>query len=224
MLKAKKRLKKKELKQDKFVMATIEAKAFVEENASKILYAVLGILVIAILAYFYVQSKATAEQTALALLSRAEIELQNNQNENAISIYQEIIDQYDGTNAAGIATYTLAKLYREDNDPVMAKTYFKKYIDDYSGKNILMQAALAGYADCLFAEKNYEDAAKYYERAASIEPEFPMAAEYLYSAAHAYKEAGNTSKAKALAQKVIDENKNPALKNNAEILLKSLSS
>jgi len=224
MLKAKRKLKKKELKQDKFVMATIEAKAFVEENISKILYAVLGVLVIAILAYFYVQSKASAEQTAISLLSRAESELQNNQKENAISIYQEIIDQYDGTNAAGKATYTLAKIYREDNDPVMAKTYFKKYIDDYDGKNIMMQAASAGYADCLFAEKNYDEAAKYYERAANIEPEFPMAMEYLYSAAQAYKEAGNTGKAKALAQKIIDENKNAVIKNNAEILLKSLNS
>lgn len=222
MLKAKKKLSKKELKQDQFVLATLQAKSFVETHSRTITYALVGVLALLVLGYFYFQSKANAETAASTLLTKAQLELQTGQRENAVNIYQEIIDQYDGTDAAAQANFHLGRMYWEDNNLTLAKQYFQAYLDEASDDNILTQAALAGLADCYFAEKNFSEAAKLYERAARIEPDFPQADAYLYSAAQAYREAGNTAKARALAQKLIDESDDPQIKNRAEILRNSL--
>ncbi len=223
MLKAKRKFTKKELKQDKFILATVQAKTFVEENSAKIMYGILGVLAIILLIWFYIDSKESASQNAQALLSKAQSEFNLGQKEVAITTFSEIIDQYDGTSSAEKAVFFMARINLEDGDIEQAKTYYKMYIDDYAGDNIMAQGAYAGYADCLANEKNYQEAAEHYEKAAGINPDFPQADTYLYSAAHAYKEAGDADKAKRLAQRIIDNSENQNVKNQAEILLETLS-
>ncbi|MCB9067721.1 MAG: tetratricopeptide repeat protein [Calditrichia bacterium] len=224
MLKAKKKFSKKELKEDQFIMATIQAKSFVEKNATKIAGGVVAVIAILVLGYFWTQSKKNAEETATTMLTQAQFELQNNQRDVAIATYTSIMDEYSGTNGAALATFQLAKLYWSDNNLELAKSYFKSFLDDYGDNTILLQAGHAGYADCMLAEKNYDEAASHYEKAAGISPDFPQAIAYLYSAAQAYKEAGNTGKARSLAERVVAQSEdNQQIKNRAEVLLKSLA-
>lgn len=223
MLKAKKKFSKKELKQDKFILTTIKAKEFIENNSRQLTYTAIGVLALIILVYFYYQSKSSAERDASIRLSAAQEQINSGQRENGIAMYREILEQYDGTAAAGYAAFYLGRIFWEDGDYAQAKTYYRQFIDDYAGDNIMSQAALAGYADCLSYEKNYREAANFYEKAARTAPDFPLAVAYLYSAAEAYREAGNIGKAKNLAQKVIDDYENPAFANQAELLLESLT-
>lgn len=223
MLKAKKKYTKKELKQDQFILATMKAKSFVEENARQITYIAVGIVVVILIAIFYMNLKKSADQDAALLLSTAQEQIRNGEKDNGIASYKEIVEQYDGTAAAGHAAFFLAKFYWEEEDLTQAKTYFKFFIDNHAGKDIMTQAAYAGYADCFFREKDYAEAAKNYEKAANADPNFPLAADYLFSAAQAYKDAGDFKKATSLSQKVIDGSNNPTLKSRAEVLLKSLS-
>jgi tetratricopeptide (TPR) repeat protein len=223
MLKAKKGFTKKELKQDEFITFVVKTKMFLEENANKILMGVLTVLAIVLLGYFWHQSKENAEITAASLVTQAQYDLQNNQKDRAIATLTQVMDEYEGTNSAAIAALQLAKLYWSENNLASAKTFFQKFIDEYEQENFLLQAGYAGLADCYFAEKNYTEAAKYYEKAAKIDRNFPLSANYLYSAAAAYKEAGNTQKAKTLAKQVIDMSKNNMqLKSRAEILYNSI--
>ncbi len=222
MLKAKKKYTKRELKQDQFVLATMKAKSFFEDHYRQIVYGVLGVVAVAALVWFYLNSQKSAQKEALSLLSTGQEQIRNGDKENGMATFAEIAERYNGTPAAGEAAFFLAKFYWEDNDFTQAKKYFKVVIDDYAGKNIMAQAAYAGYADCLMGEKEYAEAAKNYEKAAIIDPMFPMAADYFYSAAQAYREAGNPQKAKELSDKVIKDYNNPTLKNRAEVLLQSL--
>ncbi|MCK6621766.1 MAG: tetratricopeptide repeat protein [Calditrichaceae bacterium] len=222
MLKAKKKYTKRELKQDQFVLATMKAKSFLEDHSRQLVYGVLGVIAAAALVWFYLNSQKSAQKEALSLLSTGQEQIRNGDKENGMATFTEIVERYNGTHAAGEAAFFLAKFYWEDNDFTQAKKYFKAVTDGYAGKNIMTQAAYAGYADCLMGEKNYAEAAKNYEKAATIDPMFPMAADYFYSAAQAYREAGNLQKAKELSDKVIKDYNNPALKNRAEVLLQSL--
>ena len=223
MLKAKKGFTKKELKQDEFITFVVKAKMFLEENANKILAGVVALLAVVLLGYFWQQSKENAEMTAASMITQAQYDLQNNQKDRAIATLTQVMDEYEGTNSAAIAALQLAKLYWADNNLASAKTFFQKFVDEYDQNNFLLQAGYAGLADCYFAEKNYAEAAKYYEKAAKIDKQFPLSANYLYSAAAAYKEAGNTEKAKSLAKQVIEMSKdNMQLKNRAEILYNSI--
>ena len=222
MLKAKKGFKratKQELKHDSFIEFTYEAKDWIEKNAQMLLLAVAAVVAVIAIGYFYSSSKAAAAQEAAVLLSRAQQEMRMGQKESALALYNEVTDKYAGTDASGKAAFFLGKMFWEDNDITQAKSYFKRYIDDHSEKNILTQAALAGYADCLANEKVYGEAAKYYERAAKTQPDFPQAVAYLFSAAQSYYDAGEMGKAKTLAQEIIDNYKDPVFINRAEMLL-----
>ncbi|RMF56457.1 MAG: tetratricopeptide repeat protein [Calditrichaeota bacterium] len=222
MLKAKKKLSKKELKQDQFLLLTAEIKEYVEQHSKQITAGLVALLIIVVAVVMYRNSKQQAELDAAARLSDAQVQFQNGQKDNGIAILTEIVDQYEGTSAAAQSTFLLAKLYWQDEDIDNARIYFKRFIDEYGGDDFLTQAALAGYADCLVYEKNYAEAAKYYEKAAKINPDFPQSVDFLFSAAMAYKDAGDTLKARELAQRVINEFNNPNLKNRAELLLASL--
>lgn len=214
MLKAKRKFSKKELKQDQFVIKTLEAKDYIEDNARTLAMAALGVIVVIFLIYMYMNSRSGAEVEAAAMLSRAQVE-----SSDPVTLYNQIISEYGGTDAAGKATFLLAKFYFEQGDKIQAKQYFKDYLDDYDAKNVMTQAAMAGYGDCLFAEGNNEEAARYYERAANLEPDFPQAVAYLYSAAASYEKAGDMEKARDLAQRILDDFEDQNFKGRAEVLL-----
>ena len=223
MLKAKKKYTKKELKEDKFVIATMEAKNFIEDNLNQILTGLLALVVLIGGAFLWSSSSEESARQAVSALSQAQAQVTSGEMEVGKQALNDVVSNYGGTSAAGQATFMLANLYRNEGDNELAKTYFKKYVDDYSDENFLTQGAMAGYADCLMADGDYGQAASYYERAAGIEPDFPQAPSYLYSAAHAYSKAGNNARAEQLAQKIVDDySDNRAVKSRAEYLLEIL--
>ncbi len=222
MLKPKKKVKitKKELKQDKFVIFTLKAKDYIETHTKLITQVSVGILVLIVLITLYVRSKHNANIQANALLGEAQIAQTTGNMQRAEEVLKQLVDEYDGTRAAGDGCFMLAKLYWERNDTTNAKTYFKKYFDDYADDDLLTAAAMAGYADCLMWEKNPAEAAKYYEKAARVSKDNPLTPSYLYSAASAYYDAGNFRKARELAQELVDNYKNSQYKLQAEIIIR----
>jgi tetratricopeptide (TPR) repeat protein len=222
MLKPKKKVKitKKELKQDKFVIFTLKAKDYIETHTKLITQVSVGILVLIVLITLYVRSKHNANIQANAMLGEAQIAQTTGNMQRAEEVLKQLVDEYDGTRAAGDGCFMLAKLYWERNDTTNAKTYFKKYFDDYADDDLLTAAAMAGYADCLMWEKNPAEAAKYYEKAARVNKNNPLTPSYLYSAAAAYYDAGNFSKARELAQELVDNYKNSQYKLQAEIIIR----
>ncbi len=219
MANPRRKLSKKELKEDRFVLAVLRAREIVEEHARTILYGILGILVVFLLASFYSQSKKKAQEEASVLLSEAQVALGQGDENAAIAKLNDLSDRYEGTPSAGYATFLLGKLYWQKNDTLKAKTYFKRYIDDYADDTFLTQAALAGYADCLILEKNYPEAARYYERAAKVNPEFPEAPVYLYSAAMAYRDAGALDKARKMLDRILEKYPDSPYREKAELLM-----
>lgn len=217
-----KKMTRRELKQDKFITATIRAKDFLEKNSKLVIRAILGIIIIAVVVVFFVRSKHEANLNAATMLSRAQSLLNSDKQQVAQDTLNLLIDRYDGTSAAGRATFLLAKIYWEKNDFENAKIYFQKYIDEYMDNTVVSQSALAGYADCLIHENMYDEAAKYYEKASKVNHDFPETPSFLLSAATAYKEAGKFDKAEELAQKIIDDYTDVQIKNKAEILLQNL--
>ncbi len=223
MLKAKKKYTKKELKEDKFVIATMEAKNWIEDNLNQLLTGLLALVVLVGGAFLWASSSAESERQAVSALSQAQAQVVAGETEVGKQALNTVISSFGGTSAAGQATFMLANLHRNEGDNALAKTYFKKYIDDYAEDNFMTQGAMAGYADCLVSDGDYGQAADHYERAARMEPEFPQAPSYLYSAAHAYLKAGDTAKAQQLTESIIEDySDNRAVKSRAEYLLEVL--
>lgn len=219
MLKPKKKITKRDLKEDKFVTFTLKARDYIETNMKMLVRAGIILLLLIIAVSLFVRSKRNATLRASELLGEAQLANSQGNSMKADSLLKILVSEYDGVTAAGQGSFLLAKMYWERNDFNNAEIYFRKYLDEYSDDDLLTAGALAGYADCLIQKGEIAEAAKFYEKAGLLNKELPEVPSYLYSAARAYLEAKDYQKAKSLAEKIVQDYKTSEYKNKAEILL-----
>jgi tetratricopeptide (TPR) repeat protein len=219
MLKPRKKMTKKEIKEDKFVEVALNARAYVEDNykrVSIIVIAIFGVIVL-IMGYRYVHQMN--EEKSSALLGQAQLEYQNLNYPKAKEFINRLIEEYSGTDAADQGQFLLANLYFQEGNIEEAKMNFKEFIDSYGGSNILIASGIAGYAACLEKEGNYSEAAEYYERAQKKSPDFVEAANYLYLAGLNYMADGNNEKASEMFQKIVNDYESSNRKDDAQAKL-----
>ena len=207
MLTRKKKLSKKEIKEDKLVSFLYKVENFYDEYRSKIvLYG--GILVVAIaVAYFYMnQQKAENDKAGLELSRVMEVfdsgsyleAIEGRQGTNIIGL-KRIVEEYSGTENGETAKIYLANSYAYLGNYDEAL----KYYEDYSGSIDLYKAtALAGIAGYYASKSEYLRAADLYKEAANVAKINAQNPDYLLDAAINYYNAGNNEEAKILLEKI----------------------
>lgn len=114
----------------------------------------------------------------------------------------DIIDEYGITDAAKLANYYAGVAYLKQGKFEVARLY----LEDFSSNDLLVQArAYSLIGDTYMEEGNYEDAAKYYDKAAGYKPNKFFTPTYLMKAGLAYEKANQNDKAKDAYDKVISE-------------------
>lgn len=205
MLNARKKMTKKEIKEDKFVEIALSARAYVEENykqVSLIIASVFGIILI-LMGWNYHQNIQAEESSAL--LGQAQLEYQNLNYSKAKEFITRLMDEYSGTEACDQGIFLYANLLYQEKNYFEAKDLFKEFIDSYSGSDILAASGLAGYAACLEQENNNKDAADYYISAQEKAENFIEASNYLYLAGLNYEVAAEYEEARDAFQKIVDD-------------------
>lgn len=200
MLTKKKKITRKEIKEDKLVTTYYQAIGFFNENKSKI-YLYAGVIVgVVALVFFYLNYKHTNNLKASTALAKV-MDLYEN------GAYQEAIDGRSGSNVMGLKsiveeygsteTGEIAKVYLANSYNMLGKTDEAfKYYDDYSGNNKLFKAsALAGEASYYAAKQDYVKAASTFKEAAYTDKANPMNSEYLLKAGINYMNAGDNDAA-----------------------------
>jgi tetratricopeptide (TPR) repeat protein len=207
MLTKRKKLSKKEIKEDKLVTTYYKAIGFFEENKNRIaMYA--GILAVVILAIvLFMNNKKKNNELAGNELARI-------MNVYDSGNYLEAIEGRAGTKLIGLKK--LVDSYGSTENGELAKIYIAnsynnlgkldeadKYYSDYSGSNkIFKSTALAGQASYQAYKKNYEKAADLYKKAAFVSDANVLNPEYLLHAGENYMTAGKNSDAKELFEKI----------------------
>lgn len=207
MLTKRKKLSRKEIKEDKLVTAYYKAIAFFEENKNRLaMYAgILAVLILAII--LFMNNKKKNNETAGTELARV-------MNVYDSGNYLEAIEGIAGTKLIGLKK--LVESYGSTENGEIAKIYIanaycnlgklddaNKYYKDYSGSNKLFKAtALAGQASYQAYKKNYEKAADLYKKAAFVSDADVLNPEYLLHAGVNYMAAGKNSDAKELFDKI----------------------
>lgn len=204
---------------EKLMTAYYKAVDFFEKN-KKHIYTALTILLIAIAGIIILVNKKKANNELAAIeLSKVKAVYEANNFQQAINGdslgtskgLQFIVDNYGSTENGEMAKIMLANSYYAIRDFDNAEKYYK----DYSGDNKILQvSAAAGLAAVYEARNNYQEAAKQYEKASSMDKDNPFIDQYIFYAAKNYYRANDFANAKKLFDKLKEDF--PKSKYNAE--------
>jgi tetratricopeptide (TPR) repeat protein len=113
-----------------------------------------------------------------------------------------IIDDYGITEAANLANYYAGVSFLKQGKFEVARLY----LEDFSSNDLLVQPrAYSLIGDTYMEEEKYEDAAKYYGKAAGFKPNKYFTPTYLMKEALAYEKLNQLDKAREAYDKIITD-------------------
>jgi tetratricopeptide (TPR) repeat protein len=114
----------------------------------------------------------------------------------------EITKEYKFSDAAELAHYYAGVAYLKQGKYELARLY----LEDFDANDLLVQArAYSLIGDTYMEEQKFEDAAKYYDKAANYKPNKFFTPAYLMKAGLAYEKNNQTDKAKEAYDKIITD-------------------
>lgn len=216
MLKAKKKISKKEIKEDTLVTSYFEATNWYQQNKKTVNGVLTGLVVLAVVIVAYLNNvnsnnlKATSELgkiTSYYDQAKYDVAINGNLQENVRGL-QAIVDDYGSTKAGELATFYLANCYFAQANYEKALQYF---LDVDVSDELVSVSALSGAAACYEAQGNFEKAASTFEKAAFKNSKDVNAAENMFHAAKNYLAAGNKEKAAELFKKIKKDHQTAAI-------------
>ncbi len=229
MLKAQKKISKRELKQDALITTMGNLTTFYDINKKNIGIAVAGVVVLVLGIWWYAEKQKTDNAQASTELGSVYTYVDNNQHQIAIDGIPErkitglktIVDKYGSTDAGNLARFYLANAYFHLGKSDEALEQF----DDFKAKDeFLAVSRLAGIAECYEAKGEYEKAAGNYEKASVDYPKDVEAAANLNNAANNYMLAGKKDRALDLFKKIKKEYPTSQYAREADRFITRLSS
>lgn len=116
--------------------------------------------------------------------------------------FLQIIEDYGNTDAGNLANYYAGFIYLKQGKYPLAVFHF----EDFSSDDLLVQArAYSLTGDAYMEQKDFENAAKYYSKAAGYKPNKEFTPTYLIKAGLAYEKLNQNEKAIAAYQTIIDK-------------------
>lgn len=221
MLKPRKRLSKKKLKEDKLVTFYYKASAWAEDNSKYVIGAITAAAIIFVAVYFYANSQKGAEQKASVELAKATRTFESGDYQNAMPLLTNLVEKYGSTKSGKMGLLYLADSFFETNDYENAKINYKKFASAFRGDEHILSAAYAGIAACDEQLKNYQEAAQEYEKTVKKFPDSIFAPNYLLRAARCYTLAKMPNEAKNVYAKLVKDYPDAQEKSEA-LMLKAM--
>ncbi len=116
--------------------------------------------------------------------------------------FEQIIEDYSGTDAANLANFYAGAISLKQGKYALAILY----LEDFKSNDLLVQPrAFSLIGDAYMEQKEYEDAANFYGKASSFNPNKYFTPTYLMKEALALEKLNQNDKAKEAYQKIIDQ-------------------
>lgn len=221
MLKAKKKLTRRQIKEDKFITYYFKSHKYVTENKRSIISGAFFVAVIIIGFFIFSKKQVENEGKAIVELTKAKSEYFANNYENAVPLLRNLLQNYSGTKSGKEGMFYLANAYFSLKDFANAEASYREFLDK-TDDDILNASALAGVAACLEEGAEFVEAAELYQQAAEKYGDGFMAPENLLNSARCYSLAGKKEAAQQMLGKLIEDYPKSRLKSDAEIMLAEL--
>jgi tetratricopeptide (TPR) repeat protein len=204
MAEARRKITKKELKQDKLVTFYYNARNFLSKNGKKVAIAVGSVLGLAIIIGLIINSKFQANKTAGYELYQAQISYDNADFQDTADKLKKITETYPGTKNAAEALVQLARAYYQSANYDSAIYYADKFLRKRN-EPLLTCNAYNLKAASWEQKGEFVSAGKVYEEAGHKYSELYIAPIFLTDAARCFNLAGDDKKALELYNEVVEK-------------------
>lgn len=188
---AKRRVRKHDLKEDRFVTTAFRVTSLVREKQSTFLTVLAALVVLIIVIVLITSGRSRTHEEAARLLGEANMLYQMANYRETIQQCQMVLDQHGKTREAGLAAFFLADSHYRLGDYQQALEAFHLYVDKYHHDPLLMASSLTGLAACYEQLGQFADAAEFYMRSAEEYPDYYAAPEALMNAGRCFLTAGD---------------------------------
>jgi tetratricopeptide (TPR) repeat protein len=207
MLKPKKKISKRELKQDSLLTTYVQVTSFYDKYKKQISIGVTAFVVVVIALVIFFKNRADSNEQALTQLAAVHQVYDAGQYQQAIDGVpaqnvrglKEIVDNHGGTKGGNLAAFYLADSYFQLGKFAEALETFESC---GVSEALVESSRLAGIAACHEALGKFADAARYFEKAAGEDVTEGTAAEHLNNAAHNFALAGDKERAVDILKRI----------------------
>ena len=211
MLTPKKKISRKEIKEDELLKAYVKASSFYYANKRYVSYAVTGLVVVVVAALIFFNNRRASNEKAATELGKVfalydgantpgQFQLAiDGQPDRGLMGLKTIVDNYGSTESGELARFYLANAYYNVGKYDEALRQFESFS---TATKLLQASAQAGIGACYEVKGEFEKAASSYEKASGILASPLSTPEYLTSAARCYGKAGQKDKAVALLKRL----------------------
>lgn len=214
MIKARKKITKKEIQKDPFLEGLYAIKTYVDHNKQMIIRMSIGIIVAVVVMLFLNNKRIVQNEAAETALGKAMVNLTIGDIDNGLLLLELLIDDFSGSKPAQRGLYFLGKNYFEKKDYLTAKFHIIDFLDDPSDE--FHASALMILAEIEKNDLNTKSALNYYKKAIKFASTDLQKNQLQVNLAKFYIEVGNNIDAKSLLDGV-SKNSNQPIKVQNEI-------
>lgn len=222
MLRPKKKIYKKEIKEDALVTFYFRAQKILNQYSKQINIGLGIVLTVVIIAVLMARSKKGSEIKAEGQLSLAEQYYYTGDYPRVIQEMEPVIKTYPGTRASGTAAFYVANACFAQGKYDEAEKYFKIAIRENGHNPMQSASALAGLAAVEESRGQFGKAAKLYEEAGEKFDKLFSSPFYLKEAARCYAQANDKRKAHDILDELQKKYPENAVADEAQFMKESL--
>ena len=170
------------------------------------IFSAIALIVVGYFGYHYYKDNQEVEAQremfqAVYYFEEDSLDLALNGDGNNLG-FISIIEDYGITDAANLANYYAGAAFLQQGKFEVARLY----LEDFSANDLIIQArAYSLIGDTYMEENNYQEAARYYDKAANYKPNKYFSPAYLMKAALAFEKNNQEDKAILAYDKIINE-------------------
>lgn len=223
MARTRRRISRREIKEDRFILWLFEISSEIDKH-KRTLIAGIAVVILGIAGvYYWLNKQADDLVEASKLFAPGQTAMQQNRYDDAITIFERVVDGYGRTPLAIEATINLAKAYFNTEDYENARKHYQNFLDEYGNHNAIYKlTALSGLAACDEEEEKYAEAARQYLDLVDEDNKSYLAAGFLLDAARCYKAADQKKQARDLYLRVVENYGSTPYARDAQIALTAL--